>query len=61
MRQTLAAVLVFIAVRLLVEHVVEIAPQLSLAGIAVILGAGVLASMVADRRAAWRSGPSPSG
>ena len=61
MRQTLAAVLVFIAVRLLLEHVVELAPLLSLAAIAILLAAGVLASVVADRRTRWRTGPSPSG
>jgi tellurite resistance protein TerC len=50
MRQTLSAVLVFIGVRLLTEHVVAIGPLPSLAGILAILGVGMLVSLIADRR-----------
>jgi tellurite resistance protein TerC len=50
MRETLAAVLLFIAIRLLAEHAVTVGPIASLAGIAAILGAGVLVSVAADRR-----------
>jgi tellurite resistance protein TerC len=49
-RATLAAVLVFIAVRLLLDHAVEIGPLVSLAGIAVLLAVGIGASVLADRR-----------
>jgi tellurite resistance protein TerC len=49
--QTFAAVLAFIALRLLTEHVVELGPLASLAGIAAILAAGLLASWIADRLA----------
>jgi tellurite resistance protein TerC len=50
MRQTLAAVLIFIAIRLLAEHAVTIGPIASLVVIAAILLAGVLVSVAADRR-----------
>jgi tellurite resistance protein TerC len=50
MRQTVSAVLVFIGVRLLLEHVAAIAALASLAAIAAILGVGALASVIADRR-----------
>jgi tellurite resistance protein TerC len=56
MRQTLAAVLAFIAVRLLTEHVVTIGPLVSLAVIVAILTVGLVVSLVADRRAP----PSPA-
>jgi hypothetical protein len=49
--QTFAAILAFIALRLLTEDVVEIGPLASLAGIAGILAAGVIASVIADRLA----------
>jgi tellurite resistance protein TerC len=49
--QTFAAVLAFIALRLLTEHVVDLGPLASLAGIAAILGVGLLASWIADRLA----------
>jgi tellurite resistance protein TerC len=50
MRQTLAAVLAFIAIRLLAEHVVEVGPAVSLAAIAGILATGVLVSVLVDGR-----------
>jgi tellurite resistance protein TerC len=46
--QTFAAILAFIALRLLTENMVEIGPLASLAGIAAILGVGALASWLAD-------------
>jgi tellurite resistance protein TerC len=49
--QTFAAILAFIALRLLTEDVVELGPLASLVGIAVILGVGLLASWIADRLA----------
>jgi tellurite resistance protein TerC len=49
--QTFAAILAFIAVRLLTEDVVELGPLASLAGIAAILGVGLLVSWIADRLA----------
>jgi tellurite resistance protein TerC len=49
--QTFAAILAFIALRLLTEDLVELAPLASLAGIAGILGVGLLASWIADRLA----------
>jgi tellurite resistance protein TerC len=51
MPQTLAAVLIFIALRLLLEHVITIGPIVSLVVIAALLIAGVLVSLAADRRA----------
>jgi tellurite resistance protein TerC len=50
MRQTLAAILAFIAARLLVEDVVHVGPGVSLAGVLAILAAGVAISVLADRR-----------
>jgi TerC family integral membrane protein len=49
MKQTLAAVLGFIGVRLLVEHVVSIDPVLSLAIVLAILASGVVLSVLVDR------------
>jgi tellurite resistance protein TerC len=49
--QTFAAILAFIALRLLTDDVVQIGPLTSLAGIAAILCVGVLASLIADRLA----------
>jgi len=43
MSQTLAAVLVFIAARLLLEEVVHVPPIVSLAGVLLILGVGPVA------------------
>jgi tellurite resistance protein TerC len=48
--QTIAIVLAVVAVKLLLEGVVEVGPVASLAAVAVLLGAGVVASLVADRR-----------
>jgi hypothetical protein len=48
MSQTLAVVLLFIALRLLTEDVVSLSPLVSLAGIAAILLAGLLASVIGD-------------
>jgi tellurite resistance protein TerC len=56
MRQTLAAVLALIGVRLLAADIVTIGPLASLAVIVATLGAGVAASLVADRR----SPPAPA-
>jgi tellurite resistance protein TerC len=50
MRQTLAAVLAFIAARLLLEDVVHVPPTVSLAGVLLIVGVGVILSLVVDRR-----------
>jgi tellurite resistance protein TerC len=50
MSQTLAAILVFIAARLLLEDVVHVPPVVSLAGVLLILGIGVVLSLVVDRR-----------
>jgi tellurite resistance protein TerC len=47
--QTFAALLVFIALRLLTGDVVSLGPLVSLAGIAAILVAGLLASAIGDR------------
>jgi tellurite resistance protein TerC len=47
--QTFAAILAFIALRLLTEDAVDVGPLASLAGIAAILGVGILASLIADR------------
>jgi hypothetical protein len=44
-------VLIFIAIRLLAEHIVSVGPIASLCAIAAILGTGVLVSVAADRRA----------
>jgi predicted tellurium resistance membrane protein TerC len=44
------SVLVFIGVRLLIEHVAAVGALASLAGIAGILGVGALVSVIADRR-----------
>jgi tellurite resistance protein TerC len=49
MKQTLAVVLVFIGLRLLVEHVVSIDPILSLVIVLAILAIGVALSVVVDR------------
>jgi len=48
MSQTLAVVLLFIALRLLTEDVVSLSPLVSLVGIAAILIAGLLASVIRD-------------
>jgi predicted tellurium resistance membrane protein TerC len=48
MSQTLAVVLLFIALRLLTADVVSLSPLASLAGIATILIAGLLASAIGD-------------
>jgi predicted tellurium resistance membrane protein TerC len=50
MSQTLAAVLAFIAARLLLEEVVHLPPTVSLAGVLLILGVGVVLSLAVDRR-----------
>jgi tellurite resistance protein TerC len=50
MRQTLAAVLIFIAIRLLAAHAVAIGPIVSLVVIVAILVAGMVVSVAADRR-----------
>ena len=50
MGQTLAAILVFIAARLLLEDVVHAPPIVSLAGVLAILGLGVALSLAVDRR-----------
>ena len=50
MSQTLAAVLVFIAARLLLEEVVHVPPIVSLAGVLLILGVGVALSLAVDRK-----------
>ena len=50
MGQTLAAILVFIAARLLLEDVVHVPPIVSLAGVLAILGLGVALSLAVDRR-----------
>jgi tellurite resistance protein TerC len=50
MSQTLAAALVFIGVRLLLEEVVHFPPTVSLAGVLLILGVGVALSMAVGRR-----------
>jgi TerC family integral membrane protein len=50
MSQTLAAILVFIAARLLLEDVVHLPPLVSLAGVLLILGVGVVLSVAADHR-----------
>jgi TerC family integral membrane protein len=47
--QTFAALLVFIALRLLTGDLVSLGPLVSLAGIAAILVAGLLASVIGDR------------
>jgi tellurite resistance protein TerC len=49
MSQTFAAVLLFIALRLLTGDVVSLAPLVSLAAIAAILVVGLLASAIGDR------------
>jgi tellurite resistance protein TerC len=50
MSQTLAAVLVFIGARLLLEEVVHFPPTVSLAGVLLILSVGVALSLAVDRR-----------
>jgi tellurite resistance protein TerC len=47
--QTFAALLLFIGLRLLTEDVVSLSPLAGLAGIAAILIAGVVASLIGDR------------
>ncbi len=47
--QTFAALLFFIGLRLLTEDVVPISPPVSLAGVAAILGVGLLLSVIGDR------------
>ena len=49
--QTFAAILAFIALRLLTEDLVDVGPLASLAGIAAILAVGLLASWIGDRLA----------
>jgi tellurite resistance protein TerC len=49
--ETFAAILAFIALRLLTEDLVEFGPLESLGGVAAILGVGLLVSWIADRLA----------
>jgi tellurite resistance protein TerC len=50
LNQTVAIVLAFVAVKLLIEDLYEIGPGLSLAVVAVIFTCGIVASVIADRR-----------
>jgi tellurite resistance protein TerC len=50
LNQTVAVVLAFVAVKLLIEDLHEIGPGLSLAIVAVIFTCGIVASVLADRR-----------
>jgi tellurite resistance protein TerC len=50
LNQTVAVVLAFVAVKLLIEDLHEIGPGLSLAIVAVIFTCGIVASVRADRR-----------
>jgi tellurite resistance protein TerC len=48
--QTIAAILAFVAVKLLLSDAVELGPLASLAGVVVVLAIGAAASAVGDRR-----------
>ena len=48
--ETIALVLALVGVKLLIEDVVKIGPLASLAGVAVLFAAGIVASMAADAR-----------
>jgi len=48
--QTIAIVLAAVAVKLLIEDFVPIGPLASLAGVAALFAAGIVASLIADRR-----------
>jgi tellurite resistance protein TerC len=47
--ETIAVILGFVAVKLLIEDLVKIGPEVSLAIVAIAFAAGIVASMVADR------------
>jgi tellurite resistance protein TerC len=49
--ETIGAVLILVAVKLLVEDLVHIGPLVSLAMVAVVFAVGITASLVGDRRA----------
>jgi tellurite resistance protein TerC len=48
--ETIAAVLGLVAVKLLIEDLVHISPQASLAGVALAFAVGITVSLIADRR-----------
>jgi tellurite resistance protein TerC len=48
--ETIAIVLATVAVKLLIEDLVEIGPLVTLAGVALLFAGGIVASIVADRR-----------
>ena len=48
--ETIAIVLAVVAVKLLIEDLVEIGPLVTLAGVALLFAGGIVASIVADRR-----------
>jgi tellurite resistance protein TerC len=50
LNQTVAVVLAVVAVKLLIEDLYKIGPGGSLALVAVVFGAGIIASVIADRR-----------
>jgi tellurite resistance protein TerC len=50
LNQTVAVVLALVAVKLLIEDIYEIGPGASLAGVAIVFTAGIVASVIADRR-----------
>jgi tellurite resistance protein TerC len=55
--ETIAIILAVVAVKLMLEDVYKLPPEASLALVLVLLGGGILASIVADRRDASQGKP----
>lgn len=55
--ETIAVVLALVGVKLLIEDLVHISPEASLAGVAAAFTIGIVASLLADRRDAERASP----
>jgi tellurite resistance protein TerC len=60
LKPALAALLAFVGVKMLLSDIVHIPVVISLGAIVAILGAGVAASIVGDRRARRREGLAPA-
>jgi tellurite resistance protein TerC len=57
--ETIAVVLALVGVKLLIEDLVKISPEASLAGVGLAFTVGIIASLIGDRREGAR--PEPSG
>ncbi len=55
--ETIAIILAVVAVKLMLEDVYKLPPEASLALVLVLLGGGILASIIADRRDASQGKP----